>query len=142
MTSTKRPDNVKVARSGVIYGDIIYWGTIAGAFLTIIGSVITFVTTNNYIDPNYLLSSIWEGNGVEAIWAGAEGVGTPPDGHWYMGQLTTGDGLTMFGLALGVFSVIPGLLGASWVLLTREKMPLYAGLALVAALITMVAMLA
>ena len=48
----------------------------------------------------------------------------------------------MFGLVLGVFSVIPGLLGASWILLTREGLPLYAGLALVAALITLFAMIA
>ena len=142
MTIGKNQDPVEIPRSGIVYGDIVYWTTIAGAFLAIVGSIITFVTTNNYIDPNYLLSSIWEGKGVAAIWRGVEGVGAPPDGHWYLGQITTGNGLTMLGLVLGVFSVIPGLLGASWILLTKEGMPLYAGLALVAALITLFAMIA
>jgi hypothetical protein len=142
MSVDEHHNPVEIPRSGVVYGDIIYWTTIAGAFLAIAGSIVTFVTTDNYIDPNYLLSSIWEGKGVEAIWGGAEGVGVPPDGHWYLDQITTGNGLTMFGLVLGVFSVIPGLLGASWILLTREGLPLYAGLALVAALITLFAMIA
>ena len=48
----------------------------------------------------------------------------------------------MAGMALGVFSVIPGLLGASYVLIAKERMPLYGALALIAALITMGAMFA
>ena len=133
---------VTIAKSGVVYGDIIYWGAIAGAVLALIGSILTFTTTQNYIDPNYLLSSILEGKSVEAIWQGAEGIGQRPDGHWYLDQLMTGNGLTMAGMALGVFSVIPGLLGAGYILATREKAPLYAMLAFIAALITTGAMFA
>ena len=48
----------------------------------------------------------------------------------------------MAGMALGVFSVIPGLLGASYILAIREKTPLYAMLAFIAALITIGAMFA
>lgn len=134
--------DVAIAKSGVVYGDIIYWGTLAGAVLTLLGSIVTFTTTQNYIDPNYLLSAILEGRSVEEIWKGAEGVGRLPEGHWYLGQLATGNGLTMAGMALGVFSVIPGLLGASYVLIAKERMPLYGALALIAALITMGAMFA
>ena len=135
-------NHVPVPKSGIVYGDIIYWGTIFGTFLTILGSVITFTTHNHYIDPLYLLTAVWEGKGVAEIWGAAEGIGRAPDGHWYLGQITTGNGLTMAGMAMGVFSVIPGLLAAGYVLLTREKMPLYAGLAVLAACITIAAMFA
>ena len=135
-------DDIAIAQSGVVYGDIIYWGAIVGAVLTILGSIVTFTTTHNYIDPNYLLSAILEGRSVAEIWAGAEGVGSLPNGHWYLERLTTGNGLTMAGMALGVFSVIPGLLGASYILIAKEKMPLYGSLALIAALITIGAMFA
>ena len=140
---TQNPrDEAAIAKSGVVYGDIIYWGTLAGAVLTLIGSILTFTTPHNYIDPNYLLSSILEGKSVEAIWTGAEGIEQLPNGHWYLDRLTTGNGLTMAGMALGVFSVIPGLLGAGYILAIREKTPLYAMLAFIAALITIGAMFA
>ena len=128
-------DKPVVPIAGIVYGDIIYWGTIAATLLVIIGSIITFTTHNNYIDPNYLLSSIWEGKNVEEIWKGA--VGQQPDGHWYLPVLTTGNGLTAGGLALGVFCVIPGIIGSA-VILFRNKDYLFGGLAIIAAIITSV----
>ena len=122
--------------AGIVYGDIIYWGTIAATIMVLIGSIITFTTHNNYIDPNYLLSAIWEGKNVEEIWKGA--VGAQPDGHWYLPVLTTGNGMTAGGIALGVFSVIPGIIGSA-VILFREKQYLFGSLAIIAAIITSVA---
>ena len=90
--------------SGIVYGDLVYWITIAATLMVIVGSIITFVTTNNYIDPSYMLSGVWEGKTVEEIWKGA--VGAQPDGHWYLPHLTTGNGMTAGGIALGVFCVI------------------------------------
>jgi len=136
---TNSEDDCPVAPiAGVVYGDIIYWGTIAGTFIVIAGSIMTFVTKNNYIDPNYLLSSIWEGRTVEEIWTGA--VGAQPDGHWYLSQLGTGNGLTAGGIALSIFSVIPGILGAAFVLF-REKQVLFGSLAIVGAIIILAAMI-
>ncbi|MDH5229724.1 MAG: DUF1634 domain-containing protein [Gammaproteobacteria bacterium] len=135
-SSEERP-HIPVA--GVVYGDTIYWITIAATVIVIIGSVISFVTNNTYIDPTYMLSSIWEGKTVDEIWVGA--VGAAPNGHWYLSKLATGNGLTAFGIALGVFSVIPAILAAGYVLF-REKQVLFAILALVAALITTWAMIA
>ena len=129
-------DKPVVPLAGVIYGDIIYWGTILATIVVIIGSIITFTTHNNYIDPNYLLSAIWQGKNVEEIWVGA--VGAQPNGHWYLPVLTTGNGMTAGGIALGVFSVIPGIIGAA-VLLFKEKQRLFGSLAVLSAIITSVA---
>lgn len=137
MTQHSHEERPAIPRAGVVYGDTIYWITIIGTIITIIGSVVTFVTTNNYIDPAYLLSSIWEGQKVEDIWTGA--VGAPPNGHWYLDHLTTGNGLTAFGIALGVFSVIPSILAAGWVLFKQGE-KLFASLAAIAAIITIIAM--
>ena len=129
-------DRPVAPRAGVVYGDMIYWITVAATVVVIIGSLLTITTTYNYIDPNYLLSAIWQGKTVEEIWVGA--VGAQPDGHWYLGQLLTGNGLTAAGIALGVFSVIPGIIGAA-VVLFKEKERLYGALAVIAAIITMAA---
>ena len=135
-----KDDMPVVPLAGIVYGDMVYWGTIFGTLLTIIGSVITFTTTNNFIDPSYLLSSVWEGKTVEQIWQGTA-LGANPDGHWYLGEITTGNGLTMLGLAIGVFSVTPSIIGAA-VVLFREKEVLFGSLALISAAITIAAMLA
>ena len=127
-----RPD---IPQSGVAYGETIYWGTIASAIITILGQVVTFLTPGSAISPSILLSRIWEGKDVAAIWEGV-GVARPANEHWYFAQLTTGEGLTMFGIALGVFVVIPALLASAWVLFTREGRPLFGVLAIIAALIT------
>jgi hypothetical protein len=125
--------------SGIVYGDIIYWGTIAATLVVIVGSIMSFVSTSNYIDPTYLLSSTWEGKTVEQIWVGA--VGVQPDGHWYLSQMATGTGLTVAGIALGVFSVVPGIIGAA-VYLYKEKEILFGSLAIIAAIITSYAIIA
>ena len=127
-----------VPLAGVVYGDMIYWGTIAASVLTLLGQTINFVTTHNYMSPNYLLSAIWQGKSVEEIWV--EGAGALPQGHWYLAHLSTGDGLTTAGLALGVFTVIPAIAGAAVVLL-RQREYLYASLAVIAGAFTTLALL-
>ena len=104
MTEETRPE---VSYAGIVYGEIIYWGTVAGSIIAIIGATIATLFTKNVIEPAYLFSQIWEGNSPATIWEGA--VGATPKGHWYLANLFTGDGLAMFGLAFGVFAVTPGL---------------------------------
>ena len=131
-------DRPVVPFAGVVYGDIIYWGTIAGTIITIIGGMVMFMTKNNFISPSYLISAVWEGKNVDQIWQGA--VGSTPNGHWYLSEIFTGNGLTMLGMAMGVFSVTPAIVGAA-VILFREKQRLFGSLALIAAAFTVLAML-
>lgn len=126
------------ALAGKVYGDIVYWGTVTATIFTILGSIFSFVAKNDILSPSYVLSSIWQQQSVEQIWMGS--VGHLPHGHWYMHHLTTGNGITEFGLAFGVFIVIPAMIGSGLVLF-RERSHLFASLALTAAVITTISML-
>ncbi len=130
-------DRPKPALSGRVYGEIIYWGTVIGSIISIIGSMITFVTKKNYIDPGYLLSAIWQGKSVKEIWEGA--TGALPNGHWYLEHLFTGNGIAMAGLAFGVFVVVPAIFSAA-IMLLREKQYVFSILAFIAGIITTVSM--
>ncbi|MFO8033008.1 MAG: hypothetical protein R6U22_10730 [Desulfohalobiaceae bacterium] len=125
----------EIPLSGKVYGKTIYWGTIFSAVFTLIGQLVVFMTKESSLAPSVLLSRIWEGDTVSQIWAGT-GVDRPANEHWYLSHLNTGEGLTMLGIALGVFVVIPAILACSFVLYTREKQILFGTLALIAALIT------
>ncbi|RMD70055.1 MAG: hypothetical protein D6819_05265 [Gammaproteobacteria bacterium] len=131
----ERPD---IALAGIVYGDIIYWTTILASVITAFGLIMTFVSQAHHIDPSFLLSEIWSGKSIEQIWIDA--VGEPPEGHWYIHHITTSNGITMAGIALGVFSVIPALL-ASALVLFKEGDILYGVLAVIAAFITIGAMM-
>ena len=94
--------------SGLLYGEVVYWGTYIGSIIAIIASTIAAITfKNNIINPSYVFSAIWEGKDTVTIWETA--TGALPQGHWYLSNLLTGDGMTMLGIGLGVFAVIPGL---------------------------------
>ena len=125
----------EIPLSAKVYGKTIYWGTIFSAVVALFGQLVVFLTKGSTLAPSVLLSRIWEGHDVAGIWAGT-GVDRPVNEHWYLSHLNTGEGLTMLGISLGVFVVIPALLASSFVLYTREKQFLYGSLALIAALIT------
>ena len=132
-------DRPKAPVAGLVYGETIYWGTVISAVIAIIGSVVNFVTTSNHILPSALLSKIWQGQDVTRIWE--DTVGARPDGHWYLDYMATGDGLATFGLAFGVFIVIPAIFGSAYVLF-RDGDKFFASVAAVAGLITVGAMVA
>ena len=132
MTDNTRPEPTF---SALIYGETIYWGTILGSIITIIGSIIAFLWQTNVMDPGYVFTAIWEGKTNAQIWEG--GIGSLPNGHWYLRSLTSGDALAMFGLALGVFVVIPGMFGSALFLMLKEKKYLFGALAMIGGLITL-----
>jgi len=124
--------------AGIVYGDLIYWGTALGAVISIIGTVLAFVTRSNYVSPAAMITGIWQEKPYSEIWAGA--VGSPPSGHWYLSHLGAGDGLACFGLAMGVFVVIPAMLASAYYL-KKSKDVFFAFLAVVATAVTVVSML-
>ena len=124
--------------SGIVYGEIVYWGTLLGCVVSLVGSVLMFVTKKNYLDPAHMLTGIWQGTLVAKIWEGA--TGALPQGHWYLDHLSTGNGLSEFGLAIGVFTIIPACIAAA-ILLFKEKAPVFGTMAAIAALITTLSML-
>jgi hypothetical protein len=123
--------------AGIIYGEIVYWGVLAGSLIVIVGSVLAFLG-DNFVPVSYWISSIWKGETVLKTWQGA--TGSLPNGHWYLSHLTTGDGLSALGISLGVFSVVPALFLSS-VALFREKEWLYGALAMVGCIVVIIGVL-
>lgn len=131
-------DKLKAPLAGLIYGQIVYWGVMVGALIVIIGSIVSFVTADNFVPVSYWLSSVWKGDSPSQIWHGI--TGNLPMGHWYFSHLTAGDGLTAFGISLSVFSVVPALFVSSAVLF-KEGDKLYGALTLVCGVIVLTGVL-
>jgi len=126
----------KAKIENLIYGEPVYWLTVIGSFVVVIGGLIAFLTTNNFIEPGYWISSVWDGLPKEQIWLGS---GNPePNGHWYLSHLTTGDGLQVAGLAIALLSLNIGLFAAA-ITLFRKKEGIFGVFALVSAVIVMAA---
>jgi len=136
--SQEEQNKLKAPFAGLVYGQIIYWGVMLGSVIVMIGSIISFVTRDNYVPVSYWLSTVWKGEPPLQIWKGI--TGSLPMGHWYFSHLTTGDGMTAFGISLSVFSVVPALFLSSAVLF-KEGDKLYGSLALVAGLIVLTGVL-
>ena len=100
-------DKLKAPFAGLVYGQIVYWGVMLGSLIVIVGSIVAFITRDNFVPVSYWLSSVWEGKSPSQIWTGI--TGSLPKGHWYFCHLMTGDGLTAFGISLAVFPVVPAL---------------------------------
>ena len=123
--------------AGIIYGGIVYWGVLVGSLLVTIGSVLAFLG-DNYVPVSYWLSSVWKGESVYHTWENA--TGSLPMGHWYLNYLMRGDGITAFGISLGVFCVVPALFLSTMVLF-KQRQGLYGLLALTCGCIVMVGVL-
>ena len=103
-----------------------------------IGSVLAFITKANFITPSYYITLLWQGGSAKEIWEGA--TGHMAQGWWYLSHLANGDALVAFGISLGVFSIIPALLGFV-IVLFKGKNRLYGSLALIAAIIVIISLL-
>jgi hypothetical protein len=86
-----------------VYGNLIYWLSILAAIVCIIAPVIAIAfPSKNVMNPHYLFFTIWEGKTPEAMWQEVgEGF---PGGHFWLNNMTAGDGLMQFGLVLGCLS--------------------------------------
>lgn len=99
--------------SQIVYGEIVYWITIASCLIAIVGPVLAIIfADNNVMHPNFTFSAIFAGKSAAEVWSSSV-TGSFPGGHFYMKYLTTGDGFTQLGVALGCGVALPGLLGAA-----------------------------
>jgi hypothetical protein len=131
-------DKLKAPIAGLVYGQIVYWGVMLGSLIVIVGSIISFTTSDNFVSVSYWLSTVWKGDSPSQIWQGI--TGSLPMGHWYFSHLTTGDGLTALGISLSVFSVVPALLLSS-IVLFKEGDKLYGALTLICGVIVLTGVL-
>ncbi len=131
MSASERP---QMPKAQTVYGETVYWITIAAAIISIIGPVIAVANIdNNVLNPHFLFTAIFEGKAPDMIWE--ELGGGFPGGHFYKNYFLNGDGFTQFGLALGCGAAFWALLGAAAAYL-KDKTYLYVILSLwVAAMI-------
>ena len=125
----------KIPRVQNVYGGIVYWVTIFACLICMVGPVISVASPdNNVLNPYKLFTAIFEGKDAQTVWQ--EVGGEFPGGHFYLKNLTYGDGFTQFGLALGCSVALWALIAAA-VAYARDKIYLYVILALwVAGMVT------
>ena len=118
----------KMPRAQIIYGSIVYWITILSCLICMVGPVISVASPdNNVLNPYKLFNAIFEGKDAQTVWQ--EVGGEFPGGHFYLKNLTYGDGFTQLGLALGCSVALWALIVVA-IAYAREKIYLYAILSL------------
>lgn len=122
-----------VPRVQILFGEIVYWITIVSAIICMVGPLVAMLAPeNNVVNPYFLFAAIFAGKTAPEVWAQASG--GFPGGHFYWHHLTTGDGFTQFGLALGCSVALWALLAAAFAYV-KERSPLYTMLSLWVALL-------
>jgi len=107
------------SRPQIVYGSCTYWLSIVAAMICAIGPVIAVAFQyKNIMDSHYLFYSIWVGKTAEAVWQ--EVGGGFPGGHFWIHNLTGGDGFIQFGVVLGCSCAFVALIGTAIAFL-REK---------------------
>jgi len=128
----------KIPLPQIVYGKFIYWLSIIAALVCTIGLVLGIVLPDkNFMNPHYLFFNIWEGNNPEAVWQ--EVGGGFPGGHFWLHNLTVGDGFTQFGLVIGCGCAFLALVVTAIAFL-KEKPPSY-GWALVSFFVALMVLL-
>ena len=134
MPSTRKPP---VPVSGIVYGEIIYWGTCCSALLVLFGTIKSFLETNPAVSVNYLLDAVLSGKSVETIWMSSK-FQQVPDTSLYLATWTSGESLTVIGIAMGVLTVIPAIFLSS-IYLWRSNNHIFAIVALISGVLTLIA---
>ena len=125
MDIAKKPE---IPKAQTVYGAIVYWITIVSCLICMVGPVISVANPeNNVLNPYKLFNAIFQGKDTQTVWQ--EVGGGFPGGHFYLKNLTYGDGFTQFGLALGCSVALWALIVSAFAY-AREKVYLYAILAL------------
>jgi len=125
----------KMPRAQTVYGAIVYWITIISCLICMVGPVISVASPdNNVLNPYKLFNAIFQGKDARTVWQ--EVGGQFPGGHFYLKNLTYGDGFTQLGLALGCSVALWALLAAA-IAYAADRIYFYVILSLwVAALVT------
>lgn len=98
----------RVPITGIVIGDIIYWVCIIGCLFAMIGPPISILfPDNNVADPFKIFSLVWEGKSSDEVWAVVTQEGKYPGAHFWIKNLTKGDGITQLGCWLACACSLP-----------------------------------
>ena len=124
--------------SGVIYGQTIYWLTLLSSFLVLFGTIVSFIEKDSPIPTKQLLQSVIDGKNVDEIWQEL-GLSPAPDIVFFLANPSVGESITVIGIAIGVSSVVPATFLSAY-FLKKSRNPVFAILAILAGLLTCLAM--
>ena len=117
MTPEDRP---RIAPSQLIYGDVVYWITILACIFCMIGPLMSFVSMDgNVLNPQYLFANIWSGMEPDGILKTAGEI--TASGHYWINNLSAGDGFTQLGVVVGCAVAIPAMFGGALIYMLKEK---------------------
>ena len=108
------------------------------SFLVLLGTIVSFVEKDSPIPSKQLLQSVIDGKNVDQIWQGM-GLSPAPDMLFFLANPSAGESITMIGIAIGVSSVVPATFLSAY-FLKKSRNPVFAILAILAGLLTCVAM--
>lgn len=121
-----------------IYGIIVHWVTIISAIIAMVAPVFILARPkNNFADPYKLFSAIFDGKNKDFIWQNA-GAGFP-GGHFYLKDMTMGDSIAQFGVAIGCSVALWALIPTIF-LYIKSKDYVFAGICTFIALLIILAM--
>lgn len=126
-----KQDKPRPLLSGILYGESAFWITIIGLMIVIVGIAIYFIGGNQFFSSRELMSRLLAGDDVNTIWKGVTGQDIK-HGHWYLSNLSTGDGICMLGMAIcGLSGIIGTLAIITGMIINREKPRFFIGFALI-----------
>ena len=134
MPTTRKPP---VPVSGVVYGEVIYWGTCISALMVLFGTIKSFLEINSAVSAAYLLDAVLSGDSVEKIWMSSK-LQQIPNTSLYLATWSSGESLTVIGISMGVLTVIPAIFLSS-LYLWRSNNHIFAIVALISGMFTLVA---
>ncbi len=127
--------STKIPISSRLFGEAAYWITTIGFIIAVIGLVIYLSTGSGVFNPE-CVKRILQGESAMKLWEECSPFKAIPQGHWYLGYLTTGDGIAMLGIAIcAIADLIAILIAAFSILVKREISPLFGICALIIAII-------
>jgi len=110
--------------SGVIYGECVYWISIIGMLIGIIGMVLYFFGGKHFFDAETVISGLLSGKSATVIWQEAAGRESL-HGHWYLHQLSYSDAIAMLGIGICCLSAVVGVWGAFLGMVIKKERPYF-----------------
>lgn len=128
-----------IPKPQLMYGETVHWLTVVSCLISLIAPVVALVRVDrNVLNPHFLFAALWDGKGPNQIW---QEVGTGfPGGHFYLRNMSAGDGFALFGIALGCSAALWALLPAV-AQYAKEREYFYAGVCLFTAVLIALSMI-
>ena len=131
---------LEIPLSHRVFADVIHWVTLIVSVAALFVPIAILINpANNYLNPNTIFHTIFEGGKAAEIWAQSS-TGAFPGAHSYFADISKPDAVAQLivniGCAVGLFAIVP----AALIQLFKEKERLYSLLGTVFGALVVLAM--